>query len=385
MSRKILVFGNFPFNLKNEFIDTNHYALYFARNGDEVDFVTPPAYYVDFLLPFISSRKQVLKNGLSSFIEIENNLRQYTPIVPFPIRNNLLLGSGLNLSVFSHSFKFSPITRKEYDICITSQGFMLLWSRYVKSNIFIYRYNDLLEGFSNHPEELSKYEEEFIKERRPIILTVNKRLLNYLKERYPEYEKIKILPNGVDIELFSKCEPDKELASIRKKKAVFCGGIDFWVDVELLYNLAKDLKDIILVLIGPAKVNIDKLINLPNVIYLGARKYTEIPSLIKACDVGLIPFKRDRLIEYVEKPLKYYEYLASGLPVVATGLSESEEKNPYFKNYKDKKLFIEAVEKMAIIGSSERERISSSVMSCSWSKRFEMLEEFIKEDLKGRG
>ncbi|MGC9044703.1 MAG: hypothetical protein ACP5KG_12715, partial [Myxococcota bacterium] len=281
MGRKILIFGNFPFNIDNEFIDTNHFALYFARNGDEVDFVTPPAYCIDLFIPFISYRRAILKNGISSGIEIEKNLRQYTPMTPLPIRNNFLLGSGLNLSLFAYSFNLSSLSRKEYDICITSQGFMLLWSRYVRAKKFIYRYNDLLEGFLSHPEGLKRYEEVFIRDRNPIILTVNKRLLNYLKDKYPDFENIKILPNGVDIELFLKAEPDRELLSIKKQKAVFCGGIDFWVDIELLYEAAKTLKDIVFVLIGPAKVNIERIKALPNVIYLGARRYKDIPSLLK--------------------------------------------------------------------------------------------------------
>ncbi len=377
MGRKILIFGNFPFNIDNEFIDTNHFALYFARNGDEVDFVTPPAYCIDLFIPFISYRRAILKNGISSGIEIEKNLRQYTPMTPLPIRNNFLLGSGLNLSLFAYSFNLSSLSRKEYDICITSQGFMLLWSRYVRAKKFIYRYNDLLEGFLSHPEGLKRYEEVFIRDRNPIILTVNKRLLNYLKDKYPDFENIKILPNGVAIELFLKAEPDRELLSIKKQKAVFCGGIDFWVDIELLYEAAKTLKDIVFVLIGPAKVNIERIKALPNVIYLGARRYKDIPSLLKGCDIGLIPFKRDRLTEYVEKPLKYYEYLAAGLPVIATGLSESEEKNQYFRNYRDKKLFIEAIEKMGIISHSERMKIADSVRECGWNRIFERLESFI--------
>ncbi|MGC9044286.1 MAG: hypothetical protein ACP5KG_10565, partial [Myxococcota bacterium] len=93
--------------------------------------------------------------------------------------------------------------------------------------------------------------------------------------------------------------------------------------------------------------------------------------------IGLIPFKRDRLTEYVEKPLKYYEYLAAGLPVIATGLSESEEKNQYFRNYRDKKLFIEAIEKMGIISHSERMKIADSVRECGWNRIFERLESFI--------
>lgn len=383
MGRKILIFGNFPFGSSGEFIDTNHFATYFAHRGDEVDFITPPAYLVD-TLSFNKKRFNLLKRHYRGKIKIEENLHQYTPLSTLPIRNNPLLGSNLNLKLFSLFFRATEYTRKVYDICITSQGFMLLWTDYIRSRLFIYRYNDIIDGFKRHPEGLMRYEKEFIKRRSPLILAVNDRLKGHLSLRYPDYNNIKVLPNGVDTELFYKADPEPELVKIRKKKLVFCGGIDFWVDTELLYETAHRLKDCVLILIGPAYVDIDRIIRLPNVLYLGPRRYEEIPSLLKACDIGLIPFKKERLTEFVEKPLKYYEYLAAGLVVVAKGVVPSGEKNPYFKNVRDSELFIETIEKMDIIPINKREEISKSVAEADWKRIFERLEEFIKEGVEGK-
>lgn len=380
MGRKILIFGNFPFNLQNEFIDTNHFALYFARKGDEVDFVTPPAYIADFFIPFFKRRFKTLVNHLKSSIKIEDNLYQYTPLTFLPIRNNLLLGSKLNLSLFSIGFALSKLTQKEYDICITSQGFMLVWVNYIKAKLYIYRYNDIIDGFSEHPKRLFEFERDFIINKNPLILAVNNRLSTHLKEAYPDYNKIDILPNGVDTELFKNVEPDKELMSIKKKKIVFCGGIDFWVDIDLLYDTAKELLDeVVLILIGPAYVDIKRLLSLPNVVYLGPKRYNEIPSLLKACDIGLIPFKKGRLTEFVEKPLKYYEYLASGLYVIAAGLATSDYNNPFFKNIKDHKLFIETIRKTDIIGMQKRREISLTVEGDNWQNIFLRLESIIEK------
>jgi|GEM_PF-1940804 len=384
MAKKILIFGNFPFNLKNEFIDTNHFALLFAKNGEEVDFVTPPAYFVDFLLPFMAPRYAVLKNYISSGIEIEKNLIQYTPLSFLPIRNKLFFGSRLNLSLFSLGFKLSHISKKEYDICITSQGFMLLFTESVRAKLFIYRYNDVMDGFYNHPSLLSEYENRFISERSPLILPVNERLAQHIKERYLSYNNIKILPNGVDIDLFLNAEADKELLSIKKKKAVFCGGIDFWVDIDLILEAARTLKEVIFIIIGPDRVGIDRLLRFPNILYLGPKKYEEIPSLIKACDIGIIPFKKERLTEFVEKPLKYYEYLAAGLPVVATGLQNTKDKNPYFKNLRDNKLFIEVIQNIDIMSKDERIKITDSVRKDSWKEIFMQMESIISEERSKR-
>ncbi|MCX7959568.1 MAG: glycosyltransferase, partial [Deltaproteobacteria bacterium] len=126
--------------------------------------------------------------------------------------------------------------------------------------------------------------------------------------------------------------------------------------------------------------SIEYLLSLPNVVYLGPKKYSEIPSLLKACDIGLIPFKKGRLTEFVEKPLKYYEYLAAGLPVVATGLAHSDDKSPYLKNLRDPKLFIEAIRKTDIMNSAERIKISLSVKDSCWKNVFLRLENFIGKE-----
>ncbi len=382
MNRKILIFGNFPFNLNNEFIDTNHYAQYFARNGDEVDFVTAPAYLLDFFIPFYKDRRLILKNFLKNQIEIEKGLIQHTPLAMIPLRNAPIFRGGFNLSMFSILFRMLDISRKEYDICIVSQGFMLLWASLIKAKLFIYRYNDILDGFANHPDVLKEYEREFINKRCNLIITVNEMLRDELKKMYPEFSNIQILPNGVDLDLFSNSKPDESLMLIKKKKVVFCGGIDFWVDTELLYHLAQKLKDIVLVLIGPAKVNIDRILGLPNVVYLGPKKYVEIPPLIKACDIGLIPFKKERLTQFVDKPLKYYEYLASGLPVVASGIAPAKDKNPYLRCFKDRELLIEYIDTMSIMRQEERREVQEVVKQSSWRYIFEILEDFIEEVMK---
>jgi GT2 family glycosyltransferase len=61
--------------------------------------------------------------------------------------------------------------------------------------------------------------------------------------------------------------------------------------------------------------------NLPNIRLLGEKPYAELPSLIKDWDCCLIPFKRLPLTE-ATNPVKVYEMLAAGKPVVAVDLPE---------------------------------------------------------------
>jgi len=60
---------------------------------------------------------------------------------------------------------------------------------------------------------------------------------------------------------------------------------------------------------------------IPNMHFLGRRPYADLPAYCKAFDVGLIPFKVNRLTEAVN-PIKLREYLAAGLPVVSSPMPE---------------------------------------------------------------
>lgn len=95
------------------------------------------------------------------------------------------------------------------------------------------------------------------------------------------------------------------------------------VDFALLERLARKRPDWTLLLVGPVPepALTAELSALPNVHLLGARPYDELPRYVAGFDVGLIPYVAN---DYTRScfPLKLYEYLAAGKPVVATGLPE---------------------------------------------------------------
>ncbi|MFH0779069.1 MAG: glycosyltransferase, partial [Candidatus Eisenbacteria bacterium] len=64
-----------------------------------------------------------------------------------------------------------------------------------------------------------------------------------------------------------------------------------------------------------------RLRSLDNVFFLGRRPYEELPHYVKGLDVGLIPLKLNRLTASIN-PLKLYEYMAAGCPIVSTPIRE---------------------------------------------------------------
>jgi glycosyltransferase involved in cell wall biosynthesis len=73
--------------------------------------------------------------------------------------------------------------------------------------------------------------------------------------------------------------------------------------------------------IGPGEphADISALTAEPNIHLLGPRSYIELPDVLRAADAGLIPYTRNALTESIF-PMKVYEYLAAGLPVITTPL-----------------------------------------------------------------
>ena len=152
----------------------------------------------------------------------------------------------------------------------------------------------------------------------------------YLADLKPQWAaKIQLVSNVADVRHFAQaqsgCTPiPPEVACIPKPLVGFIGAVDqYKVDFDLIRYCAEDNPSFSFVFIGPVGRGDDTAPgSLPlnkNIHYLGEKPYAQLPHFLKAFDVGLIPY---RLTGYTQAcfPLKLYEYLAAGKPVVATNL-----------------------------------------------------------------
>jgi len=136
-------------------------------------------------------------------------------------------------------------------------------------------------------------------------------------------------PNVADTELFSRAlEPgplDAQLAALPAPRIVFTGAIvAVKLDLELLAELARRRPSWSFALVGPVgpgepHADLSAIAAEPNIHLLGPRAYGELPNVLRAADAGLIPYARNELTDSIF-PMKVYEYLAAGLPVIATPL-----------------------------------------------------------------
>jgi glycosyltransferase involved in cell wall biosynthesis len=136
-------------------------------------------------------------------------------------------------------------------------------------------------------------------------------------------------PNVADTQLFSRAltpgRTDPALAELPAPRIVFTGAIvSIKLDMALLVSLARLRPSWSFALIGPVGpgdplTDVSSLEAEPNIHLLGHRPYTRLPDVLRGADAGLIPYLRNELTGSIF-PMKVYEYLAAGLPVVATPL-----------------------------------------------------------------
>jgi glycosyltransferase involved in cell wall biosynthesis len=151
-----------------------------------------------------------------------------------------------------------------------------------------------------------------------------------LRVRRPDTE---VMPNVADVGLFARAlrnpgPPPEALSGVPRPRAVYMGNISTYkVDMPLLAGLVRTLPWLQLVLVGEvglgdtadARAALRALRERGNVHVLPPRAPEALPPLLAACDVALIPFVSNGHTRS-SLPLKLWEYLAAGLPVVATDL-----------------------------------------------------------------
>jgi glycosyltransferase involved in cell wall biosynthesis len=193
------------------------------------------------------------------------------------------------------------------------------------------------------------------------------------------------IPNGVDVDHFAQpVPPTDDLRNPGRPVVGFVGSIAQWVDINLLRHLALHRPEWLFALVGPVGrgvSNVANLLDLPNIRLLGPRPYAVVPRYLASMDVALIPFVQDR-VTWNADPIKAYEYLAAGLPVVATDLPSLRRLGHVIRLADSPDAFVfhldAAVAQGRDAGRAERQ---AEAARHSWTSRFERFAELLDERL----
>ena len=162
--------------------------------------------------------------------------------------------------------------------------------------------------------------EQRLLDRASLVLASSQPLAARLAARHGA---VHLVPNGVEHDRF------REALALRRPRdrssppvAITVGTFGSWVDFPLIGELARARPDWRFRLVGPVEAGpAGGVPRADNLEWLGRRPYEDLPRLFADADVAFLPFRRDRLTAGVD-PIKAYEFLAAGLPVVATPLPE---------------------------------------------------------------
>jgi glycosyltransferase involved in cell wall biosynthesis len=151
-----------------------------------------------------------------------------------------------------------------------------------------------------------------------------------LLERIQPTGPTAVIPNGVDPKEWAAFdEPPDWFAPLPGPRILYVGTVDQRLDKRQLEQLADAYPESSLVLAGylPSRAPFARLLARPNVTWHPTVPRPEVTSLMGAADVCIVPHRETPLTTAMS-PLKVYEYLAAGRPVVATDLPPMRELGP---------------------------------------------------------
>ena len=172
-----------------------------------------------------------------------------------------------------------------------------------------------------------RWEDELIRRADGAVVTAET-LADDLRARRADLP-LALIRNGVDAEEFERragtMPRPVDLPASARPLIGFVGALYDWIDWDLIAHAARALPECDFVFVGPhdGRGAIDTLKSAPNVRFLGRRPYEQVPAYMAAFDVAWVPFDRSR-VSRAANPVKIYEYLAVGKPVVTTPVADTD-------------------------------------------------------------
>lgn len=192
----------------------------------------------------------------------------------------------------------------------------------VDASLVVYDCMDELSAFRGAPPELVARERQLFA-RADVVFTGGQSLY---EAKRGHHRAVHALPSSVDAAHFARARdaavdpPDQR--GIAHPRVGYFGVIDERLDLGLLASLADARPSYQFVMIGPVvKIDEASLPRRPNLHYLGAKRYDELPGYLGGWDAAIMPFALNEATRFIS-PTKTLEYLAAGRPVVSTAVRD---------------------------------------------------------------
>ncbi len=233
--------------------------------------------------------------------------------------------------------------------------------------------------------------------RRATVESLEKRLLNMsqlvivtaTKLKFllgSQHDSVHVIPNACEIEHFdgtatTETEPLR-MRSILKPRIGFVGMLAYWIDLDLVERIAKTKQNWQFVFIGPVSVDVSRFDKYHNVHFIGRVPYDYLPSYMAGIDVFINPYRRDDIAESCS-PLKVFEYLAAGKPVVSVPMPEVLRFAPFVRLAENSDQFVARIEELLEMKAMERRKLSTQLRALvkhdNWQDRFDRTRKLLQE------
>lgn len=366
-------YWNSPFQ-----VGTHHIAKELVKKGWEIAYVSAPISPIHRMFSPTKEfydRYEVYKNGGEMYEG--GQVWSYVPgalLTPNnkPILRSEFIYNNWNRLTFPNINKLIESKGfRKVDLLYFDNGLQNYLLDFIDCKKSVFRMADKNSGFSNHTNALGNAETKLSQSVDRVLYTAHtlEEHVNSLDPKGTLY-----FPNGVNLEHFlKKQEQPIEYKSIDKPIVVYVGAIEEWFDFHLFNEMAKMMPDIAFVVIGPDQLAKEHIDDRENVHILGRRSYDQLPAYLQHANVGIIPFNvKDyaHLLDYVN-PLKLYEYMVCGIPVVSTKWKEWEYINSPAKLAENLEGFVEAIRET--VQDTDREKYISFAKKHSWTSRVDNL------------
>ncbi len=253
-------------------------------------------------------------------------------------------------------------------------------------------------GMSDASRARVDREERLLAAKADVVVVTSEYLLEAKRHLH---ERLVLVRNAVDRETLEEGRrPDgpvpPELAQAARPIFGYVGGITEKLDLELLEALAlrwaRPPRRGTLALVGATNVygreaveRIARLKSLPNAIFTGRRDARLVPQYIRAFDVCLVPYRLEGQSRGID-PLKLYEYLAFGKPIVSVDIPSVRRFAEVLRIAKDRGEFLaHAEEALAESDPQLAERRREIAAENTWERRAEEISRALEDALRKKG
>lgn len=318
--------------LEGEYTSTSAYIANEIGKHNNVLWVEKPITLKDLIKTIFKEKSIRYLRNILTIQQKEFKDSTFWVLVPFLVFPINFLPKGFIYNLFSfinHQLLFYSIKHAikklqlEDYIYINSHNFYFPnISKMIKAKLNVYHCVDGMKRA--YTLRHAPYLEKKLLNNSDLVITTSKQLR---KDKLKYNSNTHFIANAADIQHSIKARlkaikiPDV-LKNNHSTNLGYIGNIERRIDFELLYNVMKRNPSWKLFMIGPIMKEYipDYFETLDNIYFVGPVPYQQLPNYLKGLDITLIPYKVDNISNTIF-PLKLYEYLGAGKPVITTNFN----------------------------------------------------------------